>query len=554
MSQKKEPTLAEQAAKYREECNLTEEFFCKYDPMQDYELGFVEDGKNHVKPCCKPVASIDYAHAQRLETVNQLNQIVSRIKQFQELTHNLASLGLPSEMDTNVETLTKISSEIEQQIHKCVKPIYSENLNTLTHLNSSICEPLDKVVTTIQTIFYPKMYIIEKAIAESKSQAANNSWFSWIMSAFKKGVEKLKNSLVTASFYLLSQNQTALEEFNSAAPQRFKIVKETLCVLTKHKEKKEDEALQEIFKDSFSIIQALLVPQKAVLIRNSVRKLCNRKDHKVLEFVENTVDNWLSSVKDDDEFKKEISTLREKLDTSACLFVALRQADQFDDNVLALILWMICMTSLQMFVVLAKQQFGTIQQFCVATLNLKGLSNTLVSNDKFDLNNVPDISTTMNFSNQAVNAGIFKTTDAKNTATFHTVPKFIDALFAFFWFLVEHDFLPKNDVEQSLERYFDENAFNKNTDVPSVLTDVPDYVRFAYCLAQNNSEEDCTQLVKNKTPMEALANGEDRYFTYLTLARLEAEEAQRAAEAVPTERELKKELQKTINEYTKTSK
>lgn len=112
------------------------------------------------------------------------------------------------------------------------------------------------------------------------------------------------------------------------------------------------------------------------------------------------------------------------------------------------------------------------------------------------------------------------------------IDQFISGLFSFFWYFAHHNFLSTKDVENGTAvKYGDEQAklraaqelTNAAISNPQIGHAVPNYVRYAYCRAQNNDPRECVDLVENKKPIHALADGEERYAYYLQLAKKHAE-------------------------------
>lgn len=113
------------------------------------------------------------------------------------------------------------------------------------------------------------------------------------------------------------------------------------------------------------------------------------------------------------------------------------------------------------------------------------------------------------------------------------IDPFVSGLFSFFWFFANHNFLATKDVENGTSVKYGFKTDDARTAIARELDEelsdddfqhnVPKYVRYAYCKAQNNSPEECATLVETGKPIHTLADGEARYAYYLQQARAQAD-------------------------------
>lgn len=595
--------------KYRQDCNITEDFFCKYDPDQEYSMTFKEIpySEGYVRPCCEKVAQRDQFEQQRHVLLQQLYQVRDRIDMFQKLLEEVKTN--PTNFDfTKVEgyfqeegpQLGQIANEIQRHFQVCFEEIYAEEMVTLTMLPSLVCEPIEVAVKNIQSAFFPWMFRLEEHIAEARlAQQNTGGILARTMAFFRNVYQKVAGVVQTIKLAINYVYTYALQNFRRfvrASFQNAEFLLQNVCTY------KEDKQVTNMYLSMYKFIarnmqapnmpdefkdtpfqEELFSEQKRLVatVRNRFQIFCNRREHKLLIFVVETAAALLkneesilkstASALEVDEVQNKFTEFKTHLQRiDADIRTMLKRTCVFGETRVTVVqcvdwLWVICIYGFELFrnivgyaktvacdyvkpflTRIAKNQTDLQSTEAIAEYNPKTVPQTVEEfNDKLDLQQIARLPFPSRMWNEQ------KQTIVETTKSQKEIARLVDLLFQFFWFFTKSNFVPKEDVEANLEQYINQTPLTVEQEMKKVQQahkPVPEYVRRAYCLAQKNSPADCDMLVSQNKPIMGLANARERYATYIAQEKLRVKEktSEKAADDL-TEPEIRERILQSIS-------
>ena len=517
----------EQKAKdYRTAHHLTEDFFCEYDPTKDYVLSFATAENNEVMPSCVDVlgqqngiASKEQWVAQRLQTMERLTEVISRVEKFKKILDKYDNLTAAQQavLDQyleegdgdilkHLEEMTVVVREIHTDLTKCSQTLYSEHDNALLGLKPNICEPLSDILTSIEKVIYPRMISVERTFSMAESRKNYNrlqSTFQALVdaavSALKFIFGKLKSALVTVSNYIFLHSKTAMQAFSRFAGDGLRELKAVLC----------DTATPTKLWEFYVFLETLV--QKAIeksspiraAVRNKLRSFCQKDERKLIGFLETTVDDAKGELTETEQnkdvakatafsnYKSAMERLKGVVGTGFCKSVELMSDDKLSDNRVVALLWMICVTSMETFLKYFVSLNGKlISEICLdragfvvetKTLVVQGTKfvdeknhasqmsveqNNQVIQDmdiKVAMENIPRIANQMTTVIQN-NKALWKAWAKISEGTADAAGRIIQVLFDFFWYFAEHNYLPTKEIENDVAKTYGPPAIDKGDD------------------------------------------------------------------------------------------
>jgi len=572
--------MEQQISTYLENCNLTDEFFCKYDPDKEYVMQFETIGDNETRPCCKVVESRQIFEERQGVLLDQLYHVQDRIVRYQKLVEDVlddtqkqaplkyAFPDTRAQFDKLVTELNVIGTEIVHRLHLCFEPIFSEGVLTLIQMTNEVCQPMEAAVNHIESAFFPRLFEIESLVTTARlnKDAADKQGeglyvkFVGVLKAAYASIKNVARTIRLAVTYIYTYAIPNFRQFVRVGWEPAKVILQNICDI------KEDKDIVDFYNSIYTFIFGNAQTDAMITtLKNRFKIFCNKRDQKLLVFIMNTVSDFLENEKDVVQidankvkpftyFKDLIHTIREDMKTMldrTCVFTSGGMTKQQ----CVYWLWLICIYGLELF----RSVVGYARTLTCAAASL--FLSRIARNDpstqeqkEVKANEPADVDAKSDLDQIA----LLPFEPAVKTY-FKDKVELVQSLFKFFWFFTKNNFVPKEDTEADLEKYIkDPSEFNSvNSDVGNVKRahrTVPTYVRYAYCLSQQNTPQDCNQLLQQNKPIMGLANPAERYADYIAREkeRLRENEVVEVAQQ-PTEEDIREVIEQTSSKLHQTA-
>jgi len=207
--------LEDQRDEYLKQCHLTKEnFFCEAGDTVDNTLQFVTEN-GFVIPCCRPSPQTELsAIDERQQLFGRVHRLQERLRKFYELMyqayHDDTSKILfdPGELTTLEAKERSLRSNIEHitaDITICNESIFSPGMLAVQTLPNRICEPMNKILDSMELGFYPGLLDIEQLIANARIRAHEKiveqqftsrakQWLNWFYESTQNVLKRLASA------------------------------------------------------------------------------------------------------------------------------------------------------------------------------------------------------------------------------------------------------------------------------------------------------------------------------------------------------------------------
>lgn len=552
-------------------------FFCKYNPNEEYGMEFITLSDGSVKPCCIPKTNPMEIKSERERLLQQLFQMENRIQlasglldeYFTKTTEFLMSVQEQQRFNVLVTELSTITQAVQSKIQICMQTnIYDESYLGLTNLPEIICEPLHDAVKTLQHAFFPRLFFVEKKLADARAKKKANQGSYW--NYFTKILTKLKGllsgvrSAVRVTFnFLYTYGFSNFKRFLSVARDKVQDIVDFSCNI------KDEDQIQNFYLYLYQQLTTHLTQRQYMILNNAFKRFCDPQEYKLLKYVINSSPFLKKASSSNPENGGDVSFLYLQKITSelhentkeeflnVCTILG-----NIRKKLCAEILWAICVYSLELLRGIftysrpftcggSGQNTNRIQEQKTEeeeeqskeqqggegerkaqwkplennelSLQLEGLSLSYIES-LLDPDDPMKQYAPLRTSNeqQQFSADEGKVIFTINNAIYlQQSMNLVNSVYIFFWVFTKANFVPKDDIESDLDDFNidDETKLADVKEINGQLDKINKPVnkdsRRQFCLANGNKPEVCDTLVESHEAITALPNIVGRHKAYV---------------------------------------